>query len=211
MSSHLSSAAWEAMFAPYDQPSYQAVLDLLKPDDVVLDIGAGDLRLSRQMARITRRVYALEINASVLETGHHSDDPLPGNLIPICADARAMEFPPGITAGVLMMRHSTHFRLYAGKLRAAGASRLITNARWRMSVESVDLLAERVSFDAAGMGWYACLCGAAGFKQGPAQEWSIEMDRITNEVSNCPQCMEVLNMEKDMSFSRRDTASGRCE
>lgn len=191
MSSHLSSAAWEAMFAPYDQPTYQAVLDLLRPDDVVLDIGAGDLRLSRQMARITRRVYALEINASVLETGRESAGPLPGNLIPFCADARTMEFPPGITAGVLMMRHCAHFRMYAVKLQAAGASRLITNARWRISVESVDLLAERVSYGAAEMGWYACLCGAAGFKEGPAEQWSLGMDRVHHEVANCPQCTRI--------------------
>jgi hypothetical protein len=154
----------------------------------VLDIGAGDLRLSRQMAGITRRVYALETNASVLEIGRLGDGPLPANLTPICMDARMMDFPPGITAGVLMMRHCTHFRLYAGKLRAAGASRLITNARWRMSVESVDLLAERESYDTAGMGWYACLCGAAGFKEGPAEQWSLKKDRVCREVASCPQC-----------------------
>jgi hypothetical protein len=39
MSSTLSAAAWEAMYAPYDQSIYQAVLELLKPEDVVLDIG----------------------------------------------------------------------------------------------------------------------------------------------------------------------------
>lgn len=176
------------MFAPYDQPTYQAVLDLLRPDDIVLDIGAGDLRLSRQMARITRRVYALEINTSVLETAQRGAEPLPGNLIPICADARTMELPPGISAGVLMMRHCTSFRLYAVKLQAAGARRLITNVRWRMSVESVDLQAKRVSFDAAGMGWYACLCGAAGFKEGPAEQWSPGLDRVHHEVIDCPQC-----------------------
>lgn len=191
MSSHLSSAAWAAMFAPYDQPTYQAVLDLLKPDDVVLDIGAGDLRLSRQMAQITRRVYALEINPPVIETGRQCVEPLPGNLIPVCADARKIKFPPGVTAGVLMMRHCTYFCLYAGKLQAAGASRLITNARWRMSVESVDLLAARVSYDTAGMGWYACLCGAAGFKEGPAEQWSPGMERVHQEVADCPQCTRI--------------------
>jgi len=177
------------MFAPCDQPTYQAVLELLRPDDVVLDIGAGDLRLSVQMARITRKVYALEVNASILETGFRAYEPLPGNLHPICADALILEFPAGITAGVLMMRHCTHFRSYAGKLRAAGARRLITNARWRMSVESVDLSVKRTSFHTAGTGWYACLCGATGFKEGPAEQWSMEMDRVHHEVSDCPRCM----------------------
>src|SRR5512143_3723332 len=125
MPSHLSAAAWEAMFAPYDERTYRAVLELLKPDDVVLDIGAGDLRLSRQMACIVREVYAVEVDPSVLETGLKSDQPLPDNLIPICADACILEIPSGTSVGVLMMRHCTHFRLYAGKLRSAGAGRII--------------------------------------------------------------------------------------
>ena len=67
MEATLTDAAWEAMHAPYDQPTYQAVLDQLSEEDVVLDIGAGDLRLARQMAKIARKVYAVEINARVLE------------------------------------------------------------------------------------------------------------------------------------------------
>ncbi len=91
MEVNLSDAAWEAMYAPYDQPTYQAVLDLLKPEDVILDVGAGDLRLSRQMALITQKVYALEINTLVLEKGLTSRDPLPANLIPIRSDARTKD------------------------------------------------------------------------------------------------------------------------
>jgi hypothetical protein len=118
-------------------------------------------------------------------------DPLPVNLIPIRADARLLDFPSDITTGVLMMRHCTCFSLYAAKLRNAGADRLLTNARWRMDVEVVNLLAQRSSFSGSGMGWYACLCGGTGFKEGFVEYWSIEMDRITNEVSNCPQCKVV--------------------
>ena len=191
MSSHLSAAAWEAMFAPYDPLTYRAVLEFLRPEDIVLDIGAGDLRLSRQMAQLVCKVYAIEINASVLEIGLRTGGLLPANLIPICADARTIEFPSGISTGVLMMRHSTNFRLYAAKLRKAGARQLITNARWRMGVELVDLLAERTPFRAADMGWYACLCGATGFKEGPAEQWCMEMDSIHLEVSDCPQCTRV--------------------
>lgn len=194
----LSEAAWEAMYAPYDQPTYQAVLDQLGPDDVILDIGAGDLRLARQMARIARKVYAVERNACVLEQAHLSRDPLPGNLIPICADARELDFPSGITTGVLLMRHCTCFRLYAEKLQHARATRLITNARWRMDVEVVNLLTQRKSFAESAMGWYACLCGKTGFKEGSAEHWSLEMDRITNEVSGCPQCMDVVDVEKSI-------------
>ncbi len=184
----LLDVAWEAMYAPYDQPTYQAVLERLKSEDVILDIGAGDLRLARQMAQIVRKVYAVEVNARVLDQANAGRDPLPANLISICADARALVFPSDVTAGVLLMRHCTCFRLYTEKLKKAGAARLITNARWRMDVEEVDLFTQRRSFTELGMGWYACQCGGTGFKEGPAEGWSMEMDRLTYEVSNCPRC-----------------------
>ena len=189
MKAVLSDSSWEAMFAPYDQAAYQTVLDQLQPDDVVLDIGAGDLRLDRQMAQIVRKVYAIEVNARMLEQAGITPNPLPDNLIAICADARTLDFPSGITTGVLMMRHCTCFRLYVDKLRSAGAIRLITNARWRIGVETVNLLSPGKSFAEAGMGWYACLCGGTGFKEGPVEHWSLEMDRTVNEVSSCPRCM----------------------
>ena len=187
----LSDAAWEAMHAHYDQPTYQALLDQIRPNDVILDIGAGDLRLSRQMAMIARRVYSVEINGQVLDQAYASRDSLPANLIPIHADARALDFPSDITTGVLMMRHCTCFRLYAEKLRIAGATRLITNARWHMNVEVLNLLAQRKSFPEVEMGWFACFCGGTGFKEGSAEHWSFELDRITNEVSSCPKCKQV--------------------
>jgi ribosomal RNA adenine dimethylase len=191
MEATLSDAAWEAMYSPYDQPTYQVVLDLLKPEDVVLDIGAGDLRLSQQMASITQKVYAIEINTFVLDKGLTSRDSLPANLIPIRSDARTFAFPTDTTVGVLMMRHCTHFRLYSEKLRMAGARRLITNARWHMSVEEVDLLVERISSRDMGLGWYACFCGAIGFNEGSAEGWSTEMDRVIHEVADCPRCKQV--------------------
>ena len=191
MEVNLSDAAWEAMYAPYDQPTYQAVLELLSPEDVVLDIGAGDLRLSRQMALIAHKVYAVEINGFVLGNGLASRDPLPANLIPIRADARSFYFPTDTTVGVLLMRHCTHFCLYFEKLRTTGAERLITNARWHMSVEAIKLQAERKSFREAGMGWYACFCGAIGFNEGPAEQWSTELDRVIHEVADCPQCQQI--------------------
>jgi 16S rRNA A1518/A1519 N6-dimethyltransferase RsmA/KsgA/DIM1 with predicted DNA glycosylase/AP lyase activity len=177
------------MFAPYDPRSYQAVLDQLGPMDTVLDIGAGDLRLARQMARFVRKVYAVEISAQALEQADAKRDPLPGNLIAIRADARLLDVPADITTGVLMMRHCTCFRLYVEKLRNAGAARLITNARWRMDVEAVNLVCRRVPYAEVGMGWYGCLCGRTGFKEGPVENWSFEMDRIVNEVSSCPRCI----------------------
>lgn len=178
------------MFAPYDPSTYQAVLALLKPQDIVLDIGAGDLQFSRRMARGTRKVYAVEVNTLILQQGLDSSATCPDNLIPIPADARKLDFPTGITVGVLLMRHCTHFRLYSAKLRLAGAGRLITNARWRMDIEEINLQTQGSSFNSIGMGWYACSCGATGFKTGPMERWSSELDQVTHEVMDCPQCRQ---------------------
>jgi hypothetical protein len=183
-----SDVDWEELYAPYDQPTYQAVLARICLNDVILDIGAGDLRLSKQMAGTARKVYAVEINARVLDQAFVARDPLPANLIPIRADARVLDFPSDVTIGVLLMRHCTCFNLYAAKLQKIGASRLVTNARWHMDVEEVNLFAQRQPFVEADMGWYACLCGAIGFKEGPAEHWSMEMDRRISEVFDCPQC-----------------------
>ena len=190
MKAVLPDAAWEAMHAHYDQPTYHAVLDQLRPQDIVLDIGAGDLRLARQMAQIVRKVYAVEVNAGVLEQADTACTALPANLISICADARTLDFPPDITTGVLMMRHCTCFRLYADKLRSVGATRLITNARWRIDVEVINLVSQRMAYTDASMGWFACLCGGTGFKEGSVEHWSFEMDGKVNEVSSCPHCIK---------------------
>ena len=178
-------------YAPYDDATYRAALEFLRPDDVVLDIGAGDLRFSRQMARIVQKVYAVEINDWVLQRGLASGGPLPDTLIPIHTDARAFDFPADVTVGVLLMRHCTHVRLYGEKLSRSGAQRLVTNARWRMSVEEVDIQAERIPFEEIAMGWYACWCGGTGFKAGPVEGWSADMDKSIHEVRSCPQCSQA--------------------
>ncbi len=181
--------AWERSWAPYDPPTYRAVLDLIRPEDVVLEIGAGDLRLAKLIARAARRVYAIEMQPALLEqAASPGQAPLPGGLQVICADALAFPFPPGITTAVLLMRHCTHFRFYAEKLRAAGCERLITNARWKMGVEQVHLSAPRLAYRDVKMGWYACWCGSASFKPGQPDEFTEELDRITHEVSDCPVC-----------------------
>jgi len=190
MSSTFSATDWEAIYAPYDQSTYQAVLALLKPQDIVLDIGAGDLQFSRRMAQMTSKVYAVEVNAVVMQQGLDSSAARTDNLIPILADARTLDFPIGISVGVLLMRHCTHFRYYSAKLRLAGASRLITNARWHMDVEEVNLQTEGTVFNNTSMGWYACSCGATGFKIDAVEQWSSEMDQVTHEVRDCPQCRQ---------------------
>ncbi len=180
---------WEYQWAPYDLPTYQAVLEQLCPDDVVLDIGAGDLRLARHMAAIVRKVYAVEINPAVLAQGSAQGEPLPINLVTICADAKTIDFPPEVNVAILLMRHCTHFMEYANKLRDIGCQRLITNARWRMSVETVDLFAPQIKFERVKIGSYACWCGAVGFKDGPVELLTPENNAIIHEVIDCPNCL----------------------
>lgn len=180
---------WEARWAPYDEPTYQAVLGHIQPDDMVLDIGAGDLRLTRRIAAIARRVFAIERQPGLLA----KQSALPDNLTLLCADARSVPWPTGITVGVLLMRHCTHVGLYANRLRTIGCRRLITNARWGMAIEVMDL-GWRRPWQSVDFGWYACLCGETGFVPGPPEQLTEErMDQVI-ETENCPAC---LRLQKD--------------
>ena len=180
---------WELCWAPYDLPTYQLVLDQLAPGEIVLEIGAGDLRLAKGMAKVAHKVYAVEINRFVLDQGLVSRSPLPANLTPILADALAIDFPHDVTCGVLLMRHCTHFQRYAEKLRDVGCKRLITNARWGMNVEVIDLQVARTSYENIEIGWYACWCGTVGFKSGNPESLTSETEAIIHEVNDCPNCI----------------------
>jgi len=183
----ITAQHWEQMWAAYDAETYQTALAFVRRDDVVLDIGAGDLRLTRRMAQRARKVYALEVNPALLpETAV-----LPPNIQVICADARTIAFPQDVTLAVLLMRHCRHFHLYAQKLAAGGCRTLITNARWGMSVERIDLQNSRQPFSAISMGWYACVCGAVGFVPGPAERLTPQVETAVHEVNNCPQCQVI--------------------
>lgn len=180
-------ADWEFRYAPYDALTYETALQYLEQTDIVLDIGAGDLRFARLAATRVQRVIAIEQNAELLERAL-AHLPLPENIDVICADARSYHFPAGITAGVLLMRHCTHFRLYLEKLRQSGARRLITNARWRMNVEQIDLKIVPLNYGMFSMGFYACRCGAVGFKSGPVEQLTPAMLDTCQEVEGCPRC-----------------------
>ncbi|MEJ2747249.1 MAG: rRNA adenine methyltransferase [Anaerolineae bacterium] len=177
---------WELTWSPYDELTYAAVLSALCPTDVVLDIGAGDLRLARRMAAVVRQVIAWEIQPDVLKQG--IDLSLPNNITAVLADARRELIPPGVNVADLLMRHCTNFRLYAEKLAAAGCRWLLTNARWGLGLEKVDLLAERVPFTAVSLGWFACQCGNTGFIPGPPEKLTAEVERTIQEVYDCPEC-----------------------
>lgn len=176
---------WEARWAPYDETTYRAALSYVQPDDVVLDIGAGDLRLAQRMAQLATRVFAIERQPNLL-----SNVSIPlraANLVVICADARRIPWPVGVTLGVLLMRHCTHFELYAKRLRAIGCRRLVTNARWGMGVELMDL-GPRAAWETVEIGWYACICGQTGFVPGPPQKLTPDTIEHVAEVERCPAC-----------------------
>jgi hypothetical protein len=86
------------------------------------------------------------------------------------------------------MRHCNHFQLYAEKLKSVGANRLITNARWRLDVEVIPLQNGRAEYQQLPLGWYACWCGSTGFKSGPVDLITPEINNTITEVINCPHC-----------------------
>lgn len=176
---------WERAWAPYDQPTYDQVLDLVAQDDIVLEIGAGDLRLSRQIAPRVRFIYALEREADLVQW---QKTDLPDNCQLIVGDARYLSFPENTTTAVLLMRHCTQFHLYWQKLHAIACRKLITNARWGLAVEAIDLLGHRQPFTELTMGWYACCCGQTGFLPGPAAQLTPHLINTTREVKDCPAC-----------------------
>lgn len=175
---------WEGWYSAYDVETYAAVLDQIGAEDVVLDIGAGDLRLALRMAERARRVYALEVNPRVVgEALSIIGLDLPRNLHVVCANAQDVSFPRGVTVAVLLMRHCRHFGRYVERLEAVGCRRLLTNARWKNGVELVDLEAQPLPLEAIEEGWYACRCGAVGYVgSGDAAADS------PLEVANCPRC-----------------------
>ena len=176
---------WEALWAPYDEATYAAVLAAIEPSDVVLDIGAGDLRLTRRIAERAKQVIAWEIQPALVNTAVR---PLPPNLAAIVTDARTEPIPAGVTVAVLLMRHCTHYALYVEKLRAAGCRRVITNARWGMGVEVIALV-PGLPFDSVVTGWYACRrCGAVGFAGKDVALMNEATFEQARDVEGCPAC-----------------------
>jgi len=172
-------------------------------NDVVIEIGAGDLRLALRMAERARRVYAVEVNPLLVGAALQVIGlALPRNLLVVCANALDAPFPTDIAVAVLLMRHCQHFGRYVDKLRAAGCQRLLTNARWKSGVESIDLTRPGVPFGEVSEGWYACCCGAVGYV-GPSTEFILsgveglrtgrgeQSDTSPVEVIDCPACRPV--------------------
>jgi len=177
---------WEGFFSGYDETVYGAVLEDVCEADTVLDLGAGDLRLALRIADLAERVYAVEVNPVLVAGALDAIGlDLPRNLHVICANGLDVTVPPGVTMAVLLMRHCRHFEVYVERLVEAGCPRLVTNARWGMGVETIDLTQPPVAFDQVREGWYACRCGATGY----VGTGSRPLGRAI-EVASCPRCGE---------------------
>ena len=175
---------WEPFFHPSSEELAERVLEEIKSSDVVLDIGAGDLGLSSKLAQKARRVYALEVNPILVAQGlNQLGFRIPRNLLVICANALDFPFPPDITVAILLMRHCQHFSAYFSKLKESRCRILITNARWKTDFEVIDLNSPRIPFSELKEGWYACSCGAVGYKG----EGNLP-DSPKVEVFHCPHC-----------------------
>lgn len=124
---------WEIFFMP-EECNYESCMAQLSKDDVVFDVGAGDLRFDLMMAEKVRKVYAVEINPSVIAPALHIIGyDLPGNLIPICADAFEMELPKDVTVVTCLMIHRKHqFPESWKKCRIISYERDAKNAQRRM-------------------------------------------------------------------------------
>lgn len=175
---------WEGRFSHYEEEIYQAVLERVGPEDIVLEIGAGDLYLALQIARRASRVYAVEVNPQIVSGALGAIGlSMPRNLHVICANALDFPVPTDVTIAVLLMRHCRHFGEYFDRLQSAGCRWLLTNARWKCGVEAIDLQAPRIPFEQVDEGWYACRCGAVGYVG-----VGDRADAPPLEVAGCPHC-----------------------
>ncbi len=184
----LRDSDWEDRWAPYDEDVYRFALEAALPDDVVVDIGAGDLRLALRMAPLVQRIYAIERDRTLIQRATRRCATF-DNLVIVCADALTWPFPQGVTLAVLLMRHCArdHFATYVRRLKDAGCRRLITNARWKMGVEIVDLQCERL-YDPRLTGWYACHCGSVGFSAPDTDQITPDtLSHVINVIA-CPHC-----------------------
>lgn len=82
---------------------YGDVLAAVHPNDVVADVGAGNLALAVALSAVVKKVYAIEVNPLVLNSGiDRIGKRMPSNLIPIQVDARDYLLPPDVSCVVCL-------------------------------------------------------------------------------------------------------------
>lgn len=99
---------WEIFIVP-ESMFYEEVLAMISEDDVVFDVGAGDLRFDLMLSEKVKKVYAVEINPEFLGgalkiIGYD----MPLNIVVICGNAFEMEIPGDVTVVTCLMIHRQH-------------------------------------------------------------------------------------------------------
>lgn len=91
------------MYVPQDD-NHIPMLQRLKRDDIVCDVGAGDLRFALMASQICKKVYAVEMNPKTLgDALNIIEYHMPRNLIPVCADWRHFPIPDETTVITCMV------------------------------------------------------------------------------------------------------------
>lgn len=99
---------WEIFFVP-ETENYADCLEQLSRNDVVFDVGAGDLRFDLVIAEKVRKVYAVEIDPVILSSALRIIGwNMPVNLTVICGSAFEMELPGDVTVVTCLMIHRQH-------------------------------------------------------------------------------------------------------
>ncbi|MBU0778125.1 hypothetical protein KKF82_07690 [Patescibacteria group bacterium] len=99
---------WEIFFM-LEEDNYEDCLSKLSPDDVVFDVGAGDMRFDLMVAGMCKKVYAVEINPGLVSSALRIIGwDMPANLTVICGNAFEMELPGDVTVVTCLMIHRQH-------------------------------------------------------------------------------------------------------
>jgi hypothetical protein len=99
---------WECFFLP-EENFYEEALTLVSKDDVIFDVGAGDLRFDLLLSQKVKKIYAIEINPEILGRALKIIEfDIPKNLIVIRGNAFKFELPHDVTKIICLMIHRKH-------------------------------------------------------------------------------------------------------
>jgi len=105
------------MYVPQKE-NYKDALSKLKKDDVLIDMGAGDLRFALMASERCKKVYAVEMcPKTVGDALNIIGYALPRNLIVICADWRYVQVPSDVTIVINLANGSPGNKMWFGNGR----------------------------------------------------------------------------------------------
>lgn len=113
------------MWMPHRE-EYKTVLNLLKSNDIVCDMGAGDLRFPLMMSQKVQKVYAVELCPSTAMVGLKAMGwSIPRNLIVVIGDWTKIAIPPDVTIITCLVNGvpQTRLKLWANGPRVLHSER----------------------------------------------------------------------------------------